>query len=306
MHNSPVVSVCIPTYNSEEYVGEAIESVLAQTFDDMEIIVGDGGSTDRTIEIVRGFDDDRITVIQQKDENVAEGLNNCFSNGSGKYYAILEADDLWEPSKLETQINAMELEGYDMSHTNAYEIDETGQVEGKHAVDIPIQNDRDEYLRKLFLRNFICTPSVVIRSDVVGDRPFDESFDQSGDHDLWLRIAAENDVGYIDEPHARKRYHGDNLSEGIAEVFEMRKKTVDAAVERFPELRSIADKKMSNIYFTYGMHSILDRNLREGRKAIRKSITYDMFQAKAYVVYMLSYIDINLIDQLSSRKVGSS
>ena len=110
---NPLVSVITPTFNHEKYVGECMESVKNQTFRDWELIVLSDGSTDKTLEVAKTHaeGDSRIQVIHQENRGIfrlAETYNKALALAKGKYIAILEGDDYWEPQKLEIQVDVME------------------------------------------------------------------------------------------------------------------------------------------------------------------------------------------------------
>jgi len=104
---TPAVSVVIPVYNGERYLGEAVESVLAQTYDDFEIIVVDDGSTDGTVSVAEGFGD-RVTIVSQERGGAGAARNRGCALARGRFLAFLDADDLWLPNKLEVQRLAFE------------------------------------------------------------------------------------------------------------------------------------------------------------------------------------------------------
>lgn len=98
------VSILMSVKNGLPYLEETMQSVLAQSFRDFEFIIIDDGSTDATAEVVRSFSDDRIRLIQQENTGVAKARNKAFPLTSGRYIAIIDADDLWLPQKLEKQL----------------------------------------------------------------------------------------------------------------------------------------------------------------------------------------------------------
>ncbi len=100
---APRVSAIIPVYNGEAFVGRAIESALAQTYAELEVIVVDDGSTDSTAEIVRSFED-RVACIYQRNQERSVARNAGLARATGQYLAFLDADDWWLPGKLERQI----------------------------------------------------------------------------------------------------------------------------------------------------------------------------------------------------------
>ncbi|MEB3337772.1 MAG: glycosyltransferase family 2 protein [Leptolyngbyaceae bacterium] len=105
--DSPLVSVIIPAYNAEAFLRETLNSVLAQTYKNIEVLVVDDGSQDQTAEIVRSFTkiDRRVQLLQQSNAGVAAARNLAIQKSRGDYIAPIDADDIWYPSKLEKQVN---------------------------------------------------------------------------------------------------------------------------------------------------------------------------------------------------------
>ncbi len=100
----PKISVIIPVYNAEETIKETLESVLSQTFSQFEIIVINDGSQDKTLEIVSRILDPRLKVLSYPNAGVSVSRNRGISQAAGEYVSFLDADDLWTPDKLETQL----------------------------------------------------------------------------------------------------------------------------------------------------------------------------------------------------------
>ena len=102
----PSVSVIMPAYNVEPYIGDAIRSALAQTFTDFELIVVDDGSKDGTAEVVKGFakQDGRVKLVQQGNRGLAGARNSALRAARGEFFALLDSDDLWEPTFLAEQL----------------------------------------------------------------------------------------------------------------------------------------------------------------------------------------------------------
>jgi glycosyltransferase involved in cell wall biosynthesis len=107
--SGPLITVIIGAYNAERYLGEAIESVLAQTYRDFELIVVDDGSTDRTGEIAESYGD-RVRCIRQVNGGMAASRNRAIPEARGDYLAFLDADDRFPPAKLEQQLAAFEAD----------------------------------------------------------------------------------------------------------------------------------------------------------------------------------------------------
>lgn len=130
---SNLVSIIMPSYNTENFIGESINSVLNQTYKNWELIIVDDASTDSTDKVVENFlNDRRIHYIKNK-ENYGAALSRNFAikQAKGKWIAFLDSDDIWKPQKLERQINFMVKNKYYFSYTNYIEIDENSKITGK-------------------------------------------------------------------------------------------------------------------------------------------------------------------------------
>ncbi len=128
IENSPLVSIVIPLFNAKEYISETIESVLNQSYKNLEVIVVDDCSTDGSYLVVEEFSklDSRVKLIRMEKNfgGPAKPRNIGVENSKGEYIAFLDADDIWEEDKLEVQIGLMEQEGYNFTSTNLLNVDE--------------------------------------------------------------------------------------------------------------------------------------------------------------------------------------
>lgn len=206
----PLVSVVIPTYNRWPMVGEAVQSVLAQTFDRFELIVVDDGSTDSTVPSLSQRDS-RLKVVTQPRAGVASARNAGVAMSRGKYIAFLDSDDLWSPAKLAVQTNFMERDsGMGICQTEETWIRNGIRVNPKLKHRKP---SGDIFRRSLEL--CLVSPSAVMMTKELFDWAgrFDESLPVCEDYDLWLRIAVCHPVYLIDRPLVIKRGgHADQLS----------------------------------------------------------------------------------------------
>ena len=127
-----LVSIIMPSFNTESFISDSIESVLAQTYTNWELIIVDDCSTDNTDEVVRPFlVDQRIRYLKNENNNgAAISRNRALREANGKWIAFLDSDDLWMPKKLEKQITFMEKNGYSFSYTNYEEISMAGEKTG--------------------------------------------------------------------------------------------------------------------------------------------------------------------------------
>lgn len=210
-HGIPAVSVILPTYNRAAFLGEAVASVLAQSFRNFELIIIDDGSSDSTAEVVCSFIDPRLVFLQQENRGRSAARNRALGMARGRYIAFLDSDDVYLEDKLERQIAYMERRpDVDMIYTSAYCIDERGNLlEGRNYVATVEGNIYEEVA--FFQPVTITLPTVMVRREVIENvGGFDEAMDRFEDTDLWRRIAKKHRIGIIKEPTCRLRTHTDN------------------------------------------------------------------------------------------------
>lgn len=198
-----IVSVVIPVYNRESTIKRAIDSVLCQTYSNIEVIIVDDGSTDNTVKIISEYDDERIRLICQKKRCGANKARNVgIANSQGEYIAFQDSDDEWLPDKLHIQIEQMETQDY-MACYSAYNLYENGIM---HTVPF-YYSDIDKYqinLRKTLMKhNAVGIPTLVIRREVlnlIGNKYFDECIPRLQDYDFVIRITKCIEMGYVNKP----------------------------------------------------------------------------------------------------------
>lgn len=211
----PLVSVVIPNYNYARYLSEAIDSVLAQTYPKIEVIVVDDGSTDESIPKLRQYGS-RIQYIQQKNQGVAAARNRGIHQSVGELIAFLDADDYWLPLKIERQVEQfIKAPGLGMVHCGVIEF---GEVTGVEVIRLDGQQGdvADELL--LLQRSVILgggSGLIVQRSILEEIQGFDTRLSTSADWDLFYRIARKYRVGFVAEPLVKYRRHRSNMHSNI-------------------------------------------------------------------------------------------
>ena len=190
--NPPLVSVITPAYNAEKYIGEAIESVQAQTHKDWELIIVDDGSTDKTADTVRRYaaKDARITLIQQENKKMASARNAGIRAAKGKYIAFLDADNIFFPEKLGLQVGHLESDmSCDVSYGNIHHFFGADKSARYASGSEHVLGSEDQF-RELLWRNSINVLSVLIRKSAF-DRwgLFVEGWHACDEHYVWLNFA---------------------------------------------------------------------------------------------------------------------
>jgi len=222
--SNPLVSVIVPAYNHEKYITDCLRSVVEQSYKNLELIVLNDGSTDTTEELIKLFIEENsltnIRFISKKNEGVCKTLNKGLEIAKGKYVAFLASDDMWEPKKLEIQVDFMERNdniGLVFSDAWFQKFNEKTHIKWsdyKTNMDRYFKNgiqNADMYFL-LLTRPIIPALTVMVRKQI-----FDEigGFDEAlvyEDDDMWLRIALKYPLAYINEPLACYRMHDSNIS----------------------------------------------------------------------------------------------
>jgi len=216
---APTVSVVVPAYNAAATLRETLESVLAQTFTDFELLVVDDGSTDATAQIALSFEDPRVRLLPLAHGGVSRARNLAVDEARGKLIAFLDADDLWLPRKLALQVALLDARPeVGLCVTRATRIDAASHATG----EMPILEAAEDYTVALLLRSSIagCVSAAVIRPEVFrraggfrcGQR-------QAEDWDLWLRLSLQTKIAVVPESLVLKRVHAGNTS-GVARELE--------------------------------------------------------------------------------------
>ena len=211
MSDSPRVSVVIPVYNREAYVGQSIDSVLAQTFGDFELLVIDDGSTDRTGAVVRGIRDSRLRLLcHERNQGLPRTRNAGIDAARGAYVAFLDSDDVALPTRLAKQVAF--LEGHPAYAAVGAWIDwmdgggrPLGRVK-RRPLAAP-----DVAALRLFRQGIENTASMA-RTDILRAYRHDERFEVSEDYELWARVAAEHPIANLPEVLVRRRAHAQQTS----------------------------------------------------------------------------------------------
>ena len=209
----PRVSVVIPTYNRQNLVVEAIESVLGQTFRDFEIIVVDDGSTDETAAKIQPYLA-RLIYTVQKNQGVAVARNTGIRLAQGEWICFLDSDDLWQPGKLAAQISFADTHPeYGLLASELQGFDANGKAGGSSkSAMYRIRNGL--VVEDLLFGNWIQTSTVMLRRDCLDQVGwFDEDVGQFGeDWLLWMRVASKFPIYFMPEPLVSYRFHPGRLT----------------------------------------------------------------------------------------------
>ena len=196
-----LVSIIMPSYNTGRFIKDTIESVLAQSYTNWELIIVDDCSTDDTDQIVEQYlTDDRITYIKNEtNSGAALSRNRALREAKGKWIAFLDSDDLWEADKLQKQIKFMKDNGYHFSYTNYVEIDEESKENGK-SVTGPKRISKHGMYNYCWLG---CL-TVMYDAETVGLIQIAD-IKKNNDYAMWLKVCKKADCYLLNEELALYR-----------------------------------------------------------------------------------------------------
>lgn len=205
-----LVSIITPTYNSEKYIKETINSVLSQTYQNWEMIIVDDCSTDNTVRIIEEEmeKNSRIRFIQlQENQGAAVARNTAINYANGRYIAFLDSDNLWEMNKLEVQVSFMNMNNIPFSYTSYKIINENGEETGK-VVNVPEKIDYNQLLKN----TIIGCLTVMLDINKFG-RVQMPNMRTRQDTALWLLILKQGYIAYgIQQPLAKYRKKSGSIS----------------------------------------------------------------------------------------------
>ncbi len=288
---TPTVSVIIPAYNCGHFLHEAVDSVRRQTYQDLEVIVVDDGSTDDTPEVVRelaaGWE--KVRPILADHRGTPVNINRGIQQARGEWLAMLGADDLWLPEILQRCMDfladhsRLSIVYTPMSVTKMDGSSMKGHSKACHAGWIT---------EKLFQSIFVHDSSAVFHRRVVQTcGGLDESIPVGSGHEFWLRVSTKFEFGLIDEPLAVRRWSTTSLTRSNRPQGRVARAGM---LERFYFERGGKDlidakgalRRLSHVHYSAGKILLKQGDYRRGQQFLAKAIRYNPANLKAYPFYI--------------------
>jgi glycosyltransferase involved in cell wall biosynthesis len=262
----PRVSVIIPAHNSIKYLPSSLESVFQQTFTDWEILIINDGSTDGTEQCASKIEDPRVRFVSQPHQGVSIARNHGINLSKGEYIAFLDADDLWEATKLEKQVNYLDNH-LDVGLIYAWTafVDATAKPTGR----ISSSSAEGKIWLKLLEDETIPSAStVMIRRDCldyVG--MFAPNLTHAEDLELWVRIASKYSVAVIKEVLTQYRQHGGNTSKNREKMLQGLHRVIEQVFTSVPlESLYLRNRIYGNLFMSWGWLAIDKGNTKLAAK----------------------------------------
>lgn len=197
-----LITVGLPVYNAERFLRDAVQSVLNQTYADFRLLIVDDGSTDKSIEIIRSFNDYRIELVSDgQNHGLPYRLNQISNISISKYLFRMDADDIMHPEKLEIQLNILESHPeIDVLGTNVYSLDDNNLIKGMR-----LRYSDKENLRKV--KDFV-HPTIAAKTEWFKNNPYDAKAIRFEDAELWFRLSGQYNFQILTKPLLFYREYG--------------------------------------------------------------------------------------------------
>jgi hypothetical protein len=312
--NNPLITVLMPAYNAENYIREAIQSVLCQTFEDFEMLVIDDGSSDRTKQIVDEFSDIRIKRISKAHEGISKTLNIGLYCSTGKYIARFDADDICFPERLQYQVNFLESHpDHSLTGCDAAYIQEDGEYLFQFKC---MAHEHHEIIRKLyFYCPFIHSGVMFRKEDVIAAGGYPIHAHHFEDYLLWVKLAKKGKLHNIPKPLIKVRFNAKSLTidekwRGYkfrklkSQIIHRGEVTEKEGAQLLEIIKGQNDEGLKQAaYHALCAKKLLADNYQPGeaRRQILKAINFKPFRIDNYGLLIVSYLPEKFIKWLHNQ-----
>jgi glycosyltransferase involved in cell wall biosynthesis len=307
------VTAIVPVYNGAATIAEAIDSALAQSYRDLEVIVVNDGSSDATAEVLRRYEG-RIRVIDRKNGGIAAARNTGVAASQSEYLAFLDCDDIWAPTMVERTVAALD-DNRDcvLAYTNCAVIDSDGHDLRSALVGAGV--DHAPTLDEMLSRLWPIMPSAVIMRRSIFDAcgGFSEEFRSYGFEDVifWLRVREEGAFHYLPECLVKWRFSlfpsplktRWRKPEACITFDRILRERYGISSDRLLAARARANR---SILGYIGLRALRDGNRASAREAFRRALQMKPTRVKSILRYLKTYLPLGMARALSGRTRGGS
>jgi glycosyltransferase involved in cell wall biosynthesis len=287
------------SYNHQNYISQAIESVLNQTYSDFELIIVDDASKDMSREIIEAYRkrDVRIRAIyHQSNKGISKTTNDGFENARGKFIAYIQSDDIWNTEKLEKQIRILEKDPSLVVWSDAIIIDAGGNESGRLFTDKLKSTERQKsgyIFHELVRSNFILAQSTIFETKIIKQIKFDQKLTYLNDYKFMIDVAKNCHFYFIPEPLVKYRIHGDNSILKNKEIWLKDRFIIGKYVlKRYGN--NIPDFLKAKLYYRIGKYVFNREHYQFGRRFLSEAIVNNPLKTSYCKSYLLSLFKKNL------------
>lgn len=295
MEKLPKVSVVLITYNQQDFVAEAIESVLNQTYKSIEIIIADDGSKDGTPAIIAKYAGEYPIIkpiLARENRGIAHNVNRALKLVEGEYVALLAGDDLMLPCKIEKQVDYLTTNldviacAHDMEVFNSL----TMEILGRFSEVISLKKIKGKIgVEFLFDPTiYLCPSAMMYRKEYIPEHGYDVRLRYANDYLFDIEVFSRGKLGYIDEVIGKYRRHSRNVtgSSDLKKIgFEELLITWSIVMARYPELYKLVKNRRTAAYF-----SEIIKSIKKGDKIRAKNLSKTIISEGCYIKGLFAYV----------------
>ena len=303
--DQPLVSVLMNCYNGERYLVEAIDSVLAQSWQNWEVIFWDNQSADRSAEICKSYNDPRMRYFRaDRHTSLGEARALALQQAGGDFVAVLDVDDVWLPRKLETQMPRFDDPEVGIVISDTLFFTDGGEQRQLFAHQLPPQG---RVFAELLKSYFCSLETVVMRHSAIRSlgQAFDSALSHISDFDLIVRLSKDWKLVYVNEVLAKWRVHASSGSWAEPDRFYREKMQFVKKMDALPEFAALWEKSRAGFVRDTVVSEAIARLARNERSVCRTSLAPYLFSArKATLVYLASWLPFadTLVQMVRRRK----
>jgi len=297
MEHNPLVSIIMNCYNSDRFLREAIDSIYVQTYQNWEIIFWDNASEDKSGEIAQSYDEKIKYFRAESTTPLGEARNLALQKAEGTYIAFLDCDDLYEPDKLQKQVELMEANDFAMCYGSVLTIDEEGKVTKRS----PVKNKSGFLLGSVLKKYEINMQSVLIRKSILEELKlgFPIKLKFCPDYNLFMNICALSPVGVIRDFIVKYRIVENSLSRKTVDLVSGEMKfTLDQIADYHPELKTKFALEFSTAYQKLHFYDAVAALCRSDKKQARAHLRPIVFKRPSYFA-----LNLLLLSPISPQKI---
>lgn len=309
-YEPPLVSVAIITYNQEKYIRPAIESALDQTYQNIEIVVGDDCSTDSTWNIISELQSKHPSKIvafrNQRNLGITGNSNEVLKRCRGKYIAFMGGDDIILPNKIEKQVSIMESDKSIVicyHNVELFDSISNSPIRNWYSDKLsihPVYEKARKILHPVVSKlNIFAAMSVMVRREAIPVTGFDPRVPVASDWMLWIDVLAEAEktarVVYLPQVLARYRRHDCNITNNIGIIRDDQFIVLAITEAKYPWLAADVRRGLGTIRYSRGVQEIISRNMALGRQLMFESLRcvwHPLFAAKVLYWVLVSFVPL--------------
>lgn len=279
-----LITVLITCYNSEKWINECLYSIINQTHENLQILIIDDGSDDRSVELIKRSDDKRIELYRKEHSGISKSLNFAIDKIKGNYIARIDADDLCNPDRIEKQMGFLNNNSsYGIVGSNFILIDEKGRKMQK--VNNPEKNVwiKEQLLRRCCIWN----GSILMKKEILlNAKGYDENRIAAEDWDLYIRLINKTNFHNIQEYLSYKRFHKDNISLTSTSAKESETVLLKYNNELIQTSKSGREKAIGN--FNIGYYFYYESKFKIADEYFLKAIKLSSFNFQIFRYFIIS------------------